>query len=440
MNYRLVFFAVLPILALALIGAVAGGPGAPRAALAAIDCDDEHRLRIDFFDDETDDLLTVAGTSVRVDPDPRDGNGTRLYVDNGSNDEEGSTTGRIHEEDACDVTDMSTPTAYTITVESLPANCDVIGDASQMTTLTQNQTVTFHVDNCLEDDDVDLDISPDRRFLDCSERTDINVRVEIEGVEAADGTDVDFSTDRGSLSPSSEETVDGEVEVEYRAPSSSGGTATIYVTVLGITETTTISIGCNVNVGPANLGFPQASCRGNSADVTFYWGPNNGGTQFLDLTLYDNNFAGGTFVNTNGLSSSTDRYTWDGLIAGIPHYLRINTLTDAGWVTSATGTFVPCGGPQIRGITYACIGGGRAAVTFHWSPSTPSGRTTWLDLSVFNNGFGGGTFANAGPMVHDWLNWTWIGVGANQTHYWRVSTLFGNNWDRSSTGSFVAFC
>ena len=63
-----------------------------------------------------------------------------------------------------------------------------------------------------------------------------------------------------------------------------------------------------------------------------------------------------------------------------------------------------------------------------------------MDLSLFNNGFANGTFANAGPMVHDWLNWTWSGILANQTHYWRISTLFGNNWARSSTGSFVAFC
>jgi hypothetical protein len=411
------------------------GAHGPRPAQAAVDCIEEHRLRVDFIDDDTDDLLTAGGASVQITPDPRDGVGSRTYDDQGSNDENLPVVGRIHEDDACEV---SSPDQYSLTVQDLPAGCDVVGDSTRTTTLTSNATVTFHVNNCLDDSDVEIDIDPDRRFLGCGQRTDIDVRVEIEDGTPPDGTDVHFSTNLGSVSPADRDTSGGMASTEYRAPSFSGGTATIRVTVEGISETTTISIGCNVNVAPAQLEFPSATCGGSNANVTFSWDSNNAGHQWLDLTLFDNGFQDGTFINTSAMTPGTERITWNGLIKGLPHYWRVNTLTEAGWVTSGTGTFVPCGGPQIRGVTYVCTGGGRASVTFYWSPPTPSGRANWLDQTLFDPNFG--AFLNAGPMENSRSSFTWNGILANLQHFWRFSTLFGNDWVRSNTGSFVAYC
>jgi hypothetical protein len=406
----------------------------PRGAEAALDCSDRHRLRVDIIDDETDDLVGVAGSRVNVSPDPRDGVGERDYIDNGANDDS-TTTGRIEETEACEISAaMPDPTAYTVTVEALPENCalDTGEVAAKSGSLTANSTVTFMVECSI----ATVKVIPEQLFLSCNGRTDVRIEVKVDGDPAPDGTDVHVTTTIGSVSPVNPDTDDGIAETNFRAPSTSG-TATIQAETLGVTGSATVQVTCGV-AGPASLGFPQAVCDGNRANVTFAWGSNRAGTQWLDLTLFDNNFAGG-FQNAGPLGPEVERYTWNGLLAGVPHFWRINTLTASGWVTSFTGTFVPCGGPEIRGITYACTGGGRAIVTFHYSPPTPTGRGTYIDLSIFNNGFAGDSFINAGPMGHDWLNFTWSGILANVTHYWRVSTLY-NDWVRSSTGQFTAFC
>jgi hypothetical protein len=341
---RITYSLAALIVGVGTLGQLIGGPSNGTAE-GAQDCSIEHRLRVEIFDDDTGARLNDNGTEVQITPAPRVEDAATEFED-GEEGDDASGAGRIDIDEACQVTSTDEPAAYTITVQTLPGGCDLVGDDTETTTLTGNETVTFHVDDCRP----------------------------------------------------------------------------------------------GVGTAPANLGFPQADCNRSTADVTFYWGPNQAGLQFLDLSLTDNNFASGTFVNTSALNENTDRFTWTGLSSGVPHYWRINTLTDDGWVSSFTGTFVPCGTPQVRGITYSCIGGGLAAVTFSWSPATPSGSTTWLDLSIFNNGFDGGSFINAGPMGHDWLNWTWPGIMANQTHYWRVNTLLGNDWARSNTGSFVAYC
>jgi hypothetical protein len=434
-SIRLLIPAFVVVAALVTLTGLGTGPTATPIAEAALDCDDTHRLRVDFIDDDTDDPLGTTGSRVHISPDPRDGVGGRDYVDNGSNDDS-STVGRIEEQEACEITGTDPdPTAYTITVEDLPENCSLAtGESTSKTTaLTSNSSVSFMVECELPT----VEVTPDNLFVSCGSRTDVMIEVEVDDDPAPEGTEVDVSTNFGSVSPSNTETdEDGEAEVEYRAPNTSG-TATVTAEALGVTGSATIQVSCGA-AGPASLGYPTATCSGGRADVTFWWGSNHAGNQWLDLSVFDNGFSGG-FQNAGPLSPSTERFTWNGLIAGIPHFWRINTLVGGTWVTSSTGTFVPCGGPEIRGISYACIGGGRAIVTFHFSPATPPGRAFYLDLSIFNNGFADGSFINA-PLGHDWLNYTWSGILANTTHFWRVSSLFGNNWARSSTGQFTAFC
>ena len=73
--------------------------------------------------------------------------------------------------------------------------------------------------------------------------------------------------------------------------------------------------------------------------VTFTWTPSRGGQQWLDLTLTNNRFQAQTFVGAGPLPTQAATYTWDGLIAGAPHFARVNTLTRDGWASSDTVSF-----------------------------------------------------------------------------------------------------
>jgi hypothetical protein len=193
---------------------------------------------------------------------------------------------------------------------------------------------------------------------------------------------------------------------------------------------------------PAVLGFPAAQCIGFppvSATVTFTWQKASASfSQWLDLSIFDNNFAPGTFLAAGPIHPDTEQVVWTGILPGIPHFWRINAWTPEGWKTSATGAFVPCGPPSLRFISYSCIGGGRANVTFHWAASSPHG-SQWLDLSVFNNDFAFGTFLAAGPLSPFAQELTWPGILANVDHFWRINALIWG-WNPSQTFGFRAVC
>lgn len=93
----------------------------------------------------------------------------------------------------------------------------------------------------------------------------------------------------------------------------------------------------------AELKEPGFSCSSTRASVTFNWRPVPGGTsQWIDLSLKDNGFERGTFMTEGPINASQTSYVWDGIQSGEVHFWRLNTLTADGWVTSETGTFVPC--------------------------------------------------------------------------------------------------
>jgi hypothetical protein len=80
-------------------------------------------------------------------------------------------------------------------------------------------------------------------------------------------------------------------------------------------------------------------CTSNGrANVTFNWAapapPATVG--YLDLTIFDNGFAPGTFVGMP--TGSAQSLTWSGILANTQHYWRINALLNTGWGGSA-GTF-----------------------------------------------------------------------------------------------------
>ena len=92
---------------------------------------------------------------------------------------------------------------------------------------------------------------------------------------------------------------------------------------------------------------------GGGVNATFNWKANAAGSQWLDLSIFNNGFAPGTFVGAGPVGSGGTSFTWYGLARGATHFWRVNTLTAGGWSSSNTGSFttVTCMDPL-----KACIG------------------------------------------------------------------------------------
>jgi hypothetical protein len=192
---------------------------------------------------------------------------------------------------------------------------------------------------------------------------------------------------------------------------------------------------------PAVLQQQCSPSRPGKVLVVFSWQPVGGGSQWLDLSLFDNGFAPGTYVGVGPLPSGSSTFAWDGLLGGMTHYVRVNTLTATGWVPSRTLAFTTglCGGPATLGQPTEACGEepGTVAETFRWSASAPLGSVQWLDLSLVDNAFAPGSFLSAGPLDPAATSFTWRGLRSGLSHYWRVNTLTPTGWQPSSTGSFV---
>jgi len=83
----------------------------------------------------------------------------------------------------------------------------------------------------------------------------------------------------------------------------------------------------------------QQCTSASQVSVSFSWAAYNEGQQWFDLSLSNNGFAPGTFVGIGPLGFNQTSFTWDGILPGLTHYMRINTLTPYGWSVSQTVTF-----------------------------------------------------------------------------------------------------
>lgn len=186
-----------------------------------------------------------------------------------------------------------------------------------------------------------------------------------------------------------------------------------------------------------------SAAQPGTVEVAFQWTPSHQGQQWLDLSLFNNGFAPGTFVSVGPLPRDEDAFLWNGLLSGRSHYVRVNTLAPDGWAPSATLAFVTavCGQPVAGLGTPAqwCSSQhpGRAKVLFNWTPGVLPGTSQYLDLSIFNNGFAPGTFIGVGPLPSRAGAFLWDGLVSGTTHYWRVNTLAAGRWYSSTTGSFT---
>ncbi|MDP9236467.1 MAG: class A beta-lactamase-related serine hydrolase [Chloroflexota bacterium] len=92
-------------------------------------------------------------------------------------------------------------------------------------------------------------------------------------------------------------------------------------------------------IGPGIMVAQCLSTAPNSVQVTFLWAPSRSGNQWLDLSIYNNGFAPGTFITAGGFGPQLYGYIWPGLVQGTTHFARVNTLTTDGWKTSSTLAF-----------------------------------------------------------------------------------------------------
>lgn len=149
-------------------------------------------------------------------------------------------------------------------------------------------------------------------------------------------------------------------------------------------------------------------------------------------------FNPGWFSAYGPMSPSQRSLTIDGVAPNIVYFYRVNTLYSYGWNVSAAGYFVStCSGPPVLGaVTQTCEGDGTVTVTFNWWANAPG--TEWLDLSIYNNGFAGGTFVSGGPFWPGTNAITWRGIARGVWYYWRVNTLTRWGWPTSDTGWFAS--
>jgi hypothetical protein len=81
-------------------------------------------------------------------------------------------------------------------------------------------------------------------------------------------------------------------------------------------------------------------CLGDGKlSVDLRWASSNLGPQWVDLSTHDNDFAGGSFLGHGPLVSGGSALTWYGIEPRTRYFVRVNTLTYAGWFASPTMIF-----------------------------------------------------------------------------------------------------
>jgi len=194
----------------------------------------------------------------------------------------------------------------------------------------------------------------------------------------------------------------------------------------------------------------QQCLSSSSLRVSFNWGSYNEGNQWLDLSLTNNDFVPGTFVGVGPIPVGQNTFTWDGLLPGLTHYIRVNTLTPVGWSTSQTFSFTTRGDcafvapppPQVFGqgasnltANQSCLPSGMPHVSLNWFASGQGQQ--WLDNSQFSPTFEPGTFPSVGPFAPTQANYEWDGLVPGSLHFIRINTGTPAGWLGSNVVTLV---
>lgn len=102
---------------------------------------------------------------------------------------------------------------------------------------------------------------------------------------------------------------------------------------------------------PYQIAVSSQECHASSPagiTTTLSWMPSRRGEQWLDISLFNNRFAPGTFVGIGPFPSTASSFAWSGLQPGTTHFLRVNTRSPSGWEPSRTIAFATqaCGEPS----------------------------------------------------------------------------------------------
>lgn len=96
--------------------------------------------------------------------------------------------------------------------------------------------------------------------------------------------------------------------------------------------------------------------------------------------------------------------------------------------------------PTGLNTTQSCAAGGTADITFNWRGVGSNSRQVWVDLTTGNN-WRAGTYLSAGPFTASDASFTWTGIQANKTHFYRITEqLSSGAWVASVTSNFKAAC
>jgi len=191
---------------------------------------------------------------------------------------------------------------------------------------------------------------------------------------------------------------------------------------------------------------PTQACSADgsgSVVVTFAWPDTGGRWSRLHLSLFNNGFLEGTFLEAGPFAPGTRDFSWEGILPGLAHFYRVEVWDAEGWRLHAQGAFVsavcdsPAGAP--RGVVQLCSAAfpGRVTAIFSWAPGLGWPGKQWVDLTSAGPDFAPGTFLGTGPYPSEASALVWDGLYPGVRYWWRVNTLIGGQWYPSAAGLFT---
>lgn len=179
---------------------------------------------------------------------------------------------------------------------------------------------------------------------------------------------------------------------------------------------------------------------------------------WVDLTLFNNNFAPRTFLGAGPFEPrafGATGFLWPGLEQARTHYYRLNALTVEGrWIELGRGTFetIDCGVVERMECQIGhpdALLGVQFGIAAAFSPPESPALQQWFDLTLhanprnrlLDNGFPPGSFIGAGPFPPEGTHFWWSGIRPGLRHFYRLNTLYGGamaGWQQQYSGSFVS--
>lgn len=143
------------------------------------------------------------------------------------------------------------------------------------------------------------------------------------------------------------------------------------------------------------------------------------------------------------LSASSRSVDWGSLAAGT-YYVRVRAVSPQGVGSWSSVNSFTCGAAiaAASGLNAnpSCNGSGAGnivAVNFGWVAASGGSTEQWLDYSVYNNNFAGGTFNSQSVAVGATSFNFSTGFPQGVRFYWRVNNKIGGNWYPSVTANFL---